>query len=30
MFFLIHGVDEYVINEYDDKLIQLRHEHIIH
>jgi hypothetical protein len=30
MFFLILGVDQYVINEYHDKLIQLWHEHGIH
>jgi hypothetical protein len=27
MFFLIFGVDQDVINEYNDKLVQLRHEH---
>jgi hypothetical protein len=30
MFLLILGLDQNVINEYHDKLILLRHEHIIH
>jgi hypothetical protein len=30
MFFLILGVDQDVINEYNDKLDQLWHEHRIH
>jgi hypothetical protein len=30
MFFLILGVDQDVINEYHDKLVQLKHEHGVH
>jgi hypothetical protein len=30
MFFFAHEVDQYVINEYPDKLVQLLHKDLVH